>query len=266
MSLLLTEVCDESFFLRKGILVGCTVVVLLSVIVGIPVIKTAGGPSSETREYWANSKDILWHIDTKDKMIALTFDDGPSPTFTPQILDILQKNDAKGTFFLIAKEAVKYPQIVQRMVYDGNEVANHTYHHIYLRGYSKDQVKKEVLLAENAIFRASRVNTKLFRPPGGYYNENIVSALRELGYLLVIWSWEQQPKDWANPGTGTIIKRVTTNVNSGNIIVFHDRGGNRVQTVQALQPIIRELKRRGFRLVTISEMIRNAEANATTKR
>lgn len=213
--------------------------------------------SPETREYWKDSKDIVWQVPLDQKMIALTFDDGPSQTFTPEILDILRKNKVKATFFVIAREAEKYPKIVRQVVSDGNEIANHTYSHKYLYRLSKEEIKNEMLSAEKVIIEITGIKPKLFRPPGGYFNKDIVTAARELGYKVIIWSWEQQSGDWRNPGTQVIIQKVLENAGSGNIVVFHDRGGNRIQTVRALQPIIDGLKQKGFKIVTVSEMLQN---------
>jgi len=247
------------FFVKRVTLVLTAAILILGAALSIPVTVGVKQVSPETREYWNGSKDIIWHISTKEKMIALTFDDGPSPTFTPQILDILKKNKVKGTFFMIAREAEKYPDIVRRLVSEGHEIANHTYNHKYLHNSTEADLKKELTLAEETIIKAGGVKPKLFRPPGGYYNEMIVKVSKEMGYRVIIWSWEQQSRDWANPGTPTIIRRVLEDASSGNIIVFHDRGGNRVQTVQAMQPIIDGLKQNGFKLVTVSEMLRNSE-------
>ena len=239
------------------ILILIAALVVLTAVISVPVTQTLQRVSPETREYWKGSNDIIWHVNTSQKMIALTFDDGPSPTFTPQIIEILKKNNVKGTFFVIAKEAEKYPEIVRRAVYLGNEIGNHTYNHNYLNRYTEDEFRQELILAESAILKSARVKPKLFRPPGGYYNENIVKVSKKHGYKVIIWSWEQQPVDWANPGTEAIIRRVLKNVGSGNIIVFHDRGGDRRQTVQALQPVIDGLKEKGFKMVTVSEMLDN---------
>lgn len=237
-----------------------TLIILISslflgtAVIFFPAVQVTKRVSPETREYWAGSNDILWHVNTRQKMIALTFDDGPSATFTPQILDILKKNRVKATFFVIAQRTEKYPGIVQRMVYEGHEIANHTYNHKYLKGLTEKDLLEELALADRAIYRMTGVKPKLFRPPGGYYNEKIVRVASGLGYKVVIWSWEQQSRDWANPGTPAIIRSVLKNAGNGNIVVFHDQGGNRTQTVQSLQPIIDGLKAEGFKLVTVSQM------------
>lgn len=235
-------------FIISGLLCGT------AISLSLPVFQVTKRLSPETREYWAGSPDIIWHVNTKNKMIALTFDDGPSPTFTPQILDILKKNNAKATFFVVAQRAEKLPDIVRRMVYEGHEVANHTYNHPYLNGITEKEFQDELALADKTLIKVTGVKPKLFRPPGGYYNEKIVRVAKEMGYRVVIWSWEQQSRDWANPGTAAIIRSVLKNAAGGNIVVFHDQGGNRTQTVQALQPIINGLKENGFKLVTVSDM------------
>lgn len=246
------------YFFKKITLIAVAIMVIFTIVIFIPTVLAFKRVSPETREYWIGSSDIVWNVPTSDKMISLTFDDGPSPTFTPQILDILKENNVKGTFFVIASEAEKYPEIIKRMVKEGNEIANHTYNHKYLKGLPEQEFRQELIQAESSIVRITGIKPKLFRPPGGYYNDAIVKVSRDLGYKVIIWSWEQQSRDWANPGTNSIIGRVTKNAASGNIIVFHDRGGDRIQTVQALQPIIDALKEKGFKLVTVSEMLTNS--------
>jgi polysaccharide deacetylase family sporulation protein PdaB len=244
-------------FTLKKITLGIAICIfVLTSVVTIPVVNVLQRLSPETKEYWTGSKDIIWNVNTQEKVIALTFDDGPSLTFTPQILDILKKNKVKATFFVIANEATKYPEIVRRMVDEGHEVANHTYNHHYLNRFGEKALKEEILQAEETLIRITGLKPVLFRPPGGYFNERIVKVSKELKYTIVIWSWEQQPKDWANPGTFAIIRSALKKATGGNIIVMHDRGGDRIQTVQALQPIIEGLKEKGFRLVTVSEMIK----------
>ncbi len=243
------------FFIRKVAVIIFLFLLVLAVMIGIPAAMVSKTVSPESREYWEGSTDIVWHVDTREKVIALTFDDGPSTTFTPMILDILKKNNAKATFFVIARRAEIYQDIVHRIVYEGHEIASHTYNHRYLNRITENELREELSLADITIRQVAGVKPKLFRPPGGYYNEKIVRVSKEFGYKVVIWSWEQQPKDWANPGTQTIIRRVLKDAASGNIVVFHDQGGNRTQTVQALQPIINDLKSKGYKFITVSEMI-----------
>jgi len=236
-------------------------VLIFTITIGLPAVGAISKISTETRDYWEGSNDIIWQVNTNEKMIALTFDDGPSATFTPKVLDILKKNNVHGTFFVIAHEVEKYPDIVRRMVYEGNEIANHTYNHKYLNRFSREDLREELKLAETTIMEASGFKPRLFRPPGGYYNKDIVEVSKEQGYRVIIWSWEQQSGDWANPGIGTIIRRVLKNAESGNIVVLHDRGGDRNQTIRALQPIIDGLKKRGFKVVTVSEMLESTGKN-----
>lgn len=253
----------QVFFIKKFPLFVLAVVVISGITIGIPAVGVINKISTETRDYWEGSKDIIWHVNTKEKMIALTFDDGPSPTFTPEVLDILKKGNAHSTFFVIAHEVEKYPEIVRRMVYEGNEIANHTYNHKYLNNVSKEDLREELNLAESVIKKAAGLKPKLFRPPGGYYNKDIVEVSKERGYKVIIWSWEQQSGDWANPGTETIIRRVLKNASSGNIVVFHDRGGDRYQTIRALPTIIVELQKQGYKLVTVSEMLESTTKTGT---
>lgn len=240
---------------KKTSLLFIITVLAAGLIIAVPASQAQKGASPETRDYWQGSNDIIWDVNTNEKLIALTFDDGPSPTFTPRILEILKKNHVKGTFFVIGKEAEKYPEIIRRMVYEENEIANHTYDHKYLERLGVDELRKELMAAENTIVSITGVKPKLFRPPGGYFNEDIVRVSKESGYKVIIWSWEQQSGDWANPGAGAIVSKVLKNAAPGNIVVFHDRGGDRRQTVAAMQPIIDGLKEKGYSLVTVSEML-----------
>lgn len=253
------------FFIPRLSLIVITCFLVFGVAVGFPLVQVLKHVSPETREYWKDSSDIIWNVHTKGKMIALTFDDGPSPTFTPQVLDILKKNHVKATFFVIGREAGKYPDIIKRITAEGNEIANHTYNHKNFRQLTNEELRQELLQAESVILETVGFKPKLFRPPGGYYNEQVVQVSKELGYKVVLWSWEQQTGDWTNPGTYTIIRRVLNNAASGNIVVFHDRGGNRSQTVRALQPIIDGLKDKGYKMVSVSEMLGNSEPVRKTK-
>jgi len=202
-----------------------------------------------------NIDDAVWAVETDEKVISFTFDDGPDPTFTPQILKILKKNEVKGTFFTVGKQIVRFPEVARMIVSDGHEIANHTYSHPYLNNLNLDQFHEELEKAHQTIMEYTKKEPTLFRPPGGFYNQDIISIAKEKGYKTILWSWTQQTRDWANPGTEYIIKKVLTNAKSGDIVIFHDCGGDRSQTVNALEPIIIGLKEKGFRLITVSELL-----------
>jgi polysaccharide deacetylase family sporulation protein PdaB len=202
-----------------------------------------------------DQEDVVWYVPTDKKFIALTFDDGPDPVFTPKVVDILDKYDVKGTFFVIGKSVEEYPETAKLIVERGHEIGNHTYSHTNLGHIEKDLIQEEVDKAQEAILSATDTQPCLFRPPHGTYNDTVVDIVRDMGYRVVLWSWTQDTIDWCNPGTNYIINKVLNNAHSGDIIIFHDAGGDRSQTVMALEPIILELQKRNFQMVTVSELL-----------
>ncbi|MFD0871138.1 polysaccharide deacetylase family protein [Paenibacillus residui] len=215
-----------------------------------------GGSNDKGREYYEARGEIVWEINTDEKVIALTFDDGPNAAQTPQILDLLKQYDAKATFFVVGKRMEKYPDLVRREANEGHELANHTYNHPYFKQSTPiEQIRQEILKNEQLITSLTRHKPRLFRPPGGFYSENIVEASKEAGYLTVLWSWHQDTKDWRSPGVDKIVRKVLDNARNGDIVLFHDHVENNPQTVEALKQILPELKQRGFRFVTVSELL-----------
>ncbi|WP_245247255.1 MULTISPECIES: polysaccharide deacetylase family protein [unclassified Paenibacillus] len=213
-------------------------------------------PPSKGREYYEARGDIVWEVPTDEKIIALTFDDGPDPSDTPEILDLLNQYGAKATFFVIGKRVEKYPDLVKREVGEGHEIANHTYSHPYFKKrIPGEKVQDEILKAEQIILDTTGLKPSLFRPPGGYYGENLVNASKKSGYLVVMWSWHQDTEDWNRPGVTKIVNKVLTNARNGDIILFHDYVEGKSQTVEALKQILPQLKERGYRFVTVSELL-----------
>jgi peptidoglycan/xylan/chitin deacetylase (PgdA/CDA1 family) len=216
--------------------------------------------STSSREEYEKTGHVIWEIKTKEKMVALTFDDGPDPLYTPQILDILAKYNAKATFFVIGSEAEKYPNIIKREVKEGHEVANHTYNHIYNFHADPENIKYELNTATNTIDRITGgYKSSLFRPVAGYINDFIIKNAIKNGYNVVLWSWHQDTRDWSKPGVEKITTHVISNTRPGDIILFHDSGGDRTQTVKALKNILDFYMDKGFECVTISDMLYRSE-------
>lgn len=187
--------------------------------------------------------------------IALTFDDGPDPTYTPQILAILNHYGIHATFFVIGSHAAAYPGLVRLQYVQGNAVGNHTWAHPNLLQLSPAQVRVQLQAASNAIQAAIGTRPTLFRPPYGNTNSTIQSIAA--GYSLSTILWNNDPRDWSLPGTNAIISRVLASTRNGSIVIMHEGGGNRSQTVAALPTIITTLQQRGFRFVTIPQMMQN---------
>ncbi|MFQ3543945.1 polysaccharide deacetylase family protein [Halobacillus rhizosphaerae] len=231
--------------------------VLLSLLIFIPVLfLNEEAAAKADRFFFEKQGRAIWEIPTNKKMIALTFDDGPSEIYTPLVLDVLKEYRAKATFFVVGERAENFPEIVQREVKAGHEVANHTYTHPNIRTMNKDSFIKELRQTNEIIHQLTGFSPKLFRPPGGAYNESIIYTANEEGYTVVLWSWHQDTLDWKQPGTSTIVRNVINNVRNGDIILFHDYGGNRMQTINALKKILPELKKQGYEFVTVSELTR----------
>lgn len=184
---------------------------------------------------------------TEEKVIALTFDDGPDPIDTPEVLDILKENNAHATFFVLGQAAKEYPDLVKRIAEEGNEIGNHSFSH----GFSKNQLS-EIRRTDETVYAAAGVHTVYYRPPGGLYTKGQLAAIKTNGQIVTLWSIDS--RDWLNPGVSKIVRNVMSNAFPGAIILMHDGGYHRVQTVNALEPIISSLKNQGYRFVTLSEL------------
>jgi len=195
-----------------------------------------------------------------EHQVAITFDDGPDPQWTPKILDILKAANAKAAFFLVGVNAEKYPGLVRRIVNEGHEIGNHTYYHPNLALAWPEHVRLELnatqLLLETITGRA----TTLFRPPYAADTQpSQISELmplqiaQELNYLVVLENID--PQDWAKPGADIIVQRVKQQRRDGSIILLHDAGGDRSQTVTALPRILDWLRTRGDSIVPLSTLL-----------
>jgi peptidoglycan-N-acetylglucosamine deacetylase len=209
------------------------------------------------REYYETRGEIVWEVPTGDKVIALTFDDGPDPRYTPQIAAILKEYDAKATFFVVGQRVKAHPKIVRQLMDQQHELANHTYTHPDLRRISPTKLREEVQATQEEIYKHTGLRPLLFRPPGGVYNEALVKVAKDAGFLVIMWSWHQDTRDWSDPGVKKITNKVLKNARNGDIVLFHDYGGNRKQTVEALKIIMPELKKRGYQFVTVSELMKH---------
>lgn len=215
------------------------------------------------RSYYEKKGQVLWEINTDKKIIALTFDDGPHQKYTPEILDILAEYNAKSTFFVIGDNADKNPDVVSRIYKEGHELANHTYTHPLRPSVPK--LIKEIKQTRETIYGISGYSPTLFRPVEGQYTDELIEAVVKEGYQVVMWSWHMDTLDWKNPGVNKIVDIVLKGTSPGNVVLFHDGGGNREQTVNALKKILPELEERGYKFVTISELLKVQEASEYAK-
>lgn len=184
--------------------------------------------------------------------VALTFDDGPSP-YTQAILRVLRRERAQATFFETGRAIRAYPQISRAVLAAGMAVGNHTQSHAFLGRLAVSAQAAEIDGPASALRAASLPPTNLFRPPYGSFNAATLGLLRQRHTLMVLWSADT--KDFSQPGVKRIIYVAVSGAKPGAIILMHDGGGPRAQTVAALPRIIQRLRQRGFRLVTIPQLL-----------
>lgn len=196
--------------------------------------------------------------------VSLTFDDGPDPKHTPQILDVLKEKKVKATFFVVGKHVEKYPDIAKRIVEEGHEIGNHTYSHKEMAPSTRKTVTKEISKTDLAIKTITGVSANLFRPPRGIYSQASRQLLLEMGYKIILWSVSSV--DWRRTSPNWILNRVRRYAKLGSIILFHDggallrrEGGLRVNTVKALPMVIDYLRSQDLEIVTVSRLMKLSE-------
>jgi cellulose synthase/poly-beta-1,6-N-acetylglucosamine synthase-like glycosyltransferase/peptidoglycan/xylan/chitin deacetylase (PgdA/CDA1 family) len=194
------------------------------------------------------------------RIIALTFDDGPDPDWTPRVLAVLGRHHAHATFFQVGSRVNQYPQLSRQIIADGNEIGSHTFTHIDMAQTSSRSLAAELALTGNAIANATGRRPQLLRPP--YSSEPAAitgrdySALRAAstaGYLIVLA--DRDTEDWKRPGPAAIAAAAQPARGAGAVVMMHDAGGNRAQTVAALDTLIPRLQAQGYRFVTISQAL-----------
>ncbi len=191
-------------------------------------------------------------LNSKEKAIALTFDDGPWPRSTLQILKILKKDNIKATFFMVGQPLQEYPQIAQQVVLDGHAIANHTWSHSY-RHFSPAGAAREIEDTEALIYKVTGVKPAIFRPPGGVMTNGVVDYAKKHKYFVAMWSADST--DYRRPSVPRLVRNVLKDAKPGGMVLMHDGGGDRTHTVTALPIIISELKKRGYKFVTIPELL-----------
>ncbi|MDX6738868.1 polysaccharide deacetylase family protein [Actinocorallia sp. A-T 12471] len=221
-----------------------------------PAEVTQGGPVVNTGQGTTQSARM------PDKTIALTFDDGPDPEWTPQILDVLAQYDAKASFFMIGGHVSEHPDLARRVLAEGHEIGNHTYSHVDLASSPEWRIKLELSLTQRALAGALGVKTRLMRMPysgsaggateGQWRAAQIAGAE---GYIVVFT--DRDTRDWERPGVQFMVDETLKNTDSGEgaIIMLHDSGGDRTQTVQALKEFIPILQAKGYRFTTLAEAL-----------
>jgi len=196
---------------------------------------------------------IYRSVSNENMQIALTFDDGPHPARTPEILKILNEYNVKATFFVIGKNVEYYPETFQKIISDGHEIGNHTYTHRSLKKCTTDLVKKEIQAFEKIISEYSTVKSALIRPPGGLYGNSLEDYAINNNYNIILWSVDTM--DWAHKDVDEIVDNILTNTDGGDIILMHDYISGQSPTPKVIETVIPILIERGYEFVTVSELI-----------
>jgi peptidoglycan-N-acetylglucosamine deacetylase len=203
-----------------------------------------------------------------ERVVALTYDDGPNPPYTQRILDVLDREGVHATFFLVGRAVAAYPKVVAREARSGDALGNHTWDHGHLIIMNPAQVRDSLTRTDSAIFAASGEHTHLMRPPFGSRDWLVLDVARKMGYTPVMWS-VPLARDWEYPSAALIASRILRYVRDGSIIVLHDgnRGMlcdgphanphpcDRHNDIEATRLIVEALKKQGYRFVTVPQLI-----------
>jgi peptidoglycan-N-acetylglucosamine deacetylase len=189
------------------------------------------------------------HVD--GPYIALTFDDGPNATLTPKLLDLLAAHQMKATFFVVGQNAADHPDILRRAIREGHEIANHSWSHPNLARMSDESVRRELQKTDDAIFAAIGKHPTLLRPPYGSMTARQKRWIHDdFGYRIIIW--DVDPLDWKRPGPSVVCNRILKETRAGSIVLAHDI---HPPTIEAMPATFDQLDRKGFKSVTVSELL-----------
>ena len=192
------------------------------------------------------------HVD--GPYIAMTFDDGPSATLTPKLLDLLATHHIKATFFVIGENVAEHPEIVARAAREGHEIGNHSWSHPNLGKMSDDSVRRQLRQTDDAIKNATGKRPTLMRPPYGSITAREKRWIHdEFGYDIILW--DVDPYDWKRPGPAVVRARILKETRPGSIVLSHDIHPG---TIEAMPSTFDELEAKGFKFVTVSELIKMA--------
>jgi len=194
------------------------------------------------------------HVD--GPYIAMTFDDGPSATLTPKLLDLLAAHDIKATFFVIGENVAEHPEIVARAAREGHEIGNHSWSHPNFGKMSDESIRRQLQQTDDAIKSATGKRPTLMRPPYGSITTRQKRWIHdEFGYNVILW--DVDPNDWKRPGPAVVRARILKETRPGSIVLSHDIHPG---TIEAMPSTFDELEAKGFKFVTVSELIPMAAA------
>ena len=216
-----------------------------------PITRQFNSPSTLPTTPPAGVRVSYSSVKTDQKVLAMTFDDGPHPSLTPKLLDLLKARNIKCTFFLIGRQVKMYPDIVRRIIAEGHEIGNHTWTHCSLTSRSDAQIRDEMKKSEDAVYEVAGVRPQLMRPPYGAINSRIKDMIfSEFGYSTIMWSVD--PMDWRRPGVSVVTSRLVNGAHPGAIMLSHDI---HPPTIQAMPAMFDQLIAKGYQFVTVSQLL-----------
>ena len=234
-------------FIKKRSLIVLTALILISVIV-ISLLSSSGAYAVF---YGSTLKKLpIYYVKTEEKKVAISFDCAWGIDYTDKLLQIMEEENVKSTFFMVEFWTNKYPEYVQKIDECGHEIGTHSSTHPYMSKLDKNAVIRELTTSKDAIEKITGKKVNVFRPPYGDYNDLLIDTASELGLYTI--QWDVDSLDWKNLSSMEIFNRVIKRVKNGSIVLFHNQG---LHTAEALLDIIRELKQKGFQFTTISELI-----------
>ncbi len=198
---------------------------------------------------------VIKKVPTTHKVVALTIDDGPHRETTPQVLATLREKNVKATFFVMGKNAEAHPHLLLEVAAEGHEIGNHAYSHRLLTKMNPEEIAAELNKGEEILLLTGQ-KPQLFRPPGGAYNEEVLTQARNRGYSTILWCID--PGDWRRPSVEQVVNNVMGAVKPGSIILFHD-GQHSLPTARAIGMIVDKLRFQGYEFVTVSELLQYYE-------
>jgi peptidoglycan/xylan/chitin deacetylase (PgdA/CDA1 family) len=187
---------------------------------------------------------LMGTVNASEKVVYLTFDDGPSQRYTPLILDVLRHEHVRATFFVLGSRCAEFPQIVRRIHSDGHEIGNHGYYHESIVHKSDQWVQADILNSDRVIRQVCGESPLYYRPPGGLINQTEVHSIGKLGHPIALWTVDS--RDWNAKSAQDIEENIETQVRAGSIVLLHDGVSNSRLTAEALPAIIQQLKTHGF--------------------
>lgn len=220
---------------------------LLMVILLLNITKSMTKEEEKEEQQQVVQADAGSEMIEKDVEIAFTFDDGPHPVWTEKLLDGLKEREIRATFFVIGQSAEEHPELIQRMLEDGNQVGNHTYSHVQLTACKTDQALEEIQKTQEVIYDATGFQPRYIRPPFGSWNE-VLQDKTNLQSVL----WDVDPYDWKVQNTDIIVQRILEQTEDGSIILLHDVYEESVEAALKVADIFLE---RGYRFCTVDEIM-----------